>query len=194
MAIGFNATCVLPGSFQPNWRPTDELWLRSDLGITLATGVSLWADQSGKGYNVAQATGALQPAYLQSGINGLPSIKPNGTSQYLGGVSSFSSGPLTCFIVAQETDQTAVRCAVSTADGLGFLLYSDSSTTMFYRMNVGGIDVTLNAKVPHVYGLTINGASSNAYLDGVAHSGTVGVTDTSAITVGAHQGGPSLFW
>lgn len=38
-------------------------WLRGDLGITLGTGVSAWADQSGGGMNAIQATGTAQPAY-----------------------------------------------------------------------------------------------------------------------------------
>jgi hypothetical protein len=42
------------------------IWLRADMGITIATGVSQWNDQSGVGdsnRNAVQATGANQPTY-----------------------------------------------------------------------------------------------------------------------------------
>ena len=38
--------------------------------ITLATGVSSWADKSGNGRTCSQATGANQPAYVLAGQNG----------------------------------------------------------------------------------------------------------------------------
>lgn len=45
---------------------TNQLWLRADLGITVATGASDWADQSGFGRNMAQAVGTAQPAVTTS--------------------------------------------------------------------------------------------------------------------------------
>lgn len=46
------------------------LWLRADLGVTLNGGaVSAWADQSGQGNNVAQATPAVQPTFVSSDTN-----------------------------------------------------------------------------------------------------------------------------
>lgn len=38
-------------------------WVRADLGITIGTGVSAWADQSGNGHHFSQATGSAQPTY-----------------------------------------------------------------------------------------------------------------------------------
>ncbi len=48
------------------WVPTDlganlAGWWRADLGITIGTGVSAWADQSGNGRHLVQATGTDQP-------------------------------------------------------------------------------------------------------------------------------------
>ena len=52
----------------PSWVPTDasaRLWLdASDAStITIDTGVSVWADKSGGGYDAVQATPANQPTY-----------------------------------------------------------------------------------------------------------------------------------
>lgn len=40
-----------------------SIWLRRGMGITIATGVSQWNDQSGNNRHFAQATGADQPTY-----------------------------------------------------------------------------------------------------------------------------------
>lgn len=50
-------------------------WLRSDFGITIATGVSAWATQvSGIAGNATQATTAQQPVYATNGINARPKL------------------------------------------------------------------------------------------------------------------------
>jgi hypothetical protein len=59
--------------------PTDiagcEMWLRSDLGVTLSSGnVSTWKDQSGSGHDCTQGTSTRQPAYNTLTINGIPTL------------------------------------------------------------------------------------------------------------------------
>ena len=49
--------------FIPSDVPGLRMDLNGDKGITLATGVTNWADQSGYAHNAAQATTNLQPAY-----------------------------------------------------------------------------------------------------------------------------------
>jgi hypothetical protein len=61
-----------------NWSPImldPVIWLRADLGVTLATGVSSWADQSGNGYNFVQAAGGNQPEFIANGVNGKPMLR-----------------------------------------------------------------------------------------------------------------------
>lgn len=60
-------------------------WVRADLGVTLDTGVSVWADQSGKGRNYVQATAGAQPAYSGSDatLNGQASMTFDGTDDKL---------------------------------------------------------------------------------------------------------------
>jgi hypothetical protein len=70
----------MPGTATISWiknsvqiGPTDPLsiitsrsaffYLIADLGVTVVTGASLWADQSGNGNNAVQANTGLQPAY-----------------------------------------------------------------------------------------------------------------------------------
>lgn len=73
--------------------PTDPLtiitsvpwavYLVGDLGITLGTGVSAWADQSGNGNDATQATGIMQPAFNASGLNGRGTLGFDGSNDHL---------------------------------------------------------------------------------------------------------------
>lgn len=60
-------------------------WVRSDLGITIGTGVSAWADQSGNGKHYTQAVGAAQPSYsaIDATLNNRPSLTFDGVTQSL---------------------------------------------------------------------------------------------------------------
>lgn len=60
-------------------------WIRGDLGITLATGVSAWADQSGNAHHFTQATGGAQPLYTAADatLNNRPSITADGVNDTL---------------------------------------------------------------------------------------------------------------
>lgn len=96
--------------------PTDIaggiLWLRSDLGVTLAgSNVSAWADQSGQGNDAAQGTTADQPAYLASGwSNGLPSIyfdRNNTEAMDLAGMAD-SSNDYTLFCALDQRNSSTM--------------------------------------------------------------------------------------
>ena len=60
------------------WTPRQlrpALWLRSDLGVTVAAGVSSWADHGGNGYHAVQAVGSRQPEYVPSAVGLFPGIR-----------------------------------------------------------------------------------------------------------------------
>jgi hypothetical protein len=87
------------------------LFLRADVGITLATGVSAWADQSGSGNNAAQATGSKQPSVTANfNGSGLPAITGNGSQELIvSAPTGIGNGKGTAFVVCSvATDaQTA---------------------------------------------------------------------------------------
>jgi hypothetical protein len=64
-------------------------WVRADAGISASdgSGVSLWTDQSGAGYNLSQATSVNQPLYYSTTITKLVNFNPtldfDGSSHYL---------------------------------------------------------------------------------------------------------------
>jgi len=73
----------------PPFVPTDiggcVLWLRSDLGITkdASDRVSEWADQSGNGLTVSQATDTAKPVFYSNQINGHAGIYFDGVDDFL---------------------------------------------------------------------------------------------------------------
>lgn len=97
--------------FQPSQLPGLVLWLRADLGITIATGVSVWADQSGNGNNATQGTPAAQPTYFASGgANGQAYMALSGaSSQNLGGAALVGSANMTLVIVHQFSSTASAQ-------------------------------------------------------------------------------------
>lgn len=59
------------------------LWCKSDVGITIATGVSQWNDLSGSANHLIQGTAANQPAYVTTGRNGKPELRFDGSNDTL---------------------------------------------------------------------------------------------------------------
>lgn len=71
-----------------------KLWLKADVGVsTSGSNVTAWADQSGNGNNVAQATGAKQPTFNSSSANGLPTVVFRNTADMFLGNASINVVP-----------------------------------------------------------------------------------------------------
>lgn len=133
MAIGIGIGAQLGGapSFTPKSIAGIKSWVRADLGITIVTGVSAWADQSGGGINWTQANTTLQPT-IGSGINGLPTLVFDGTGDRLQAsntvANTITNSSGTVYIVCKPTSLTittatranqAHRVFTDTADYLG---------------------------------------------------------------------------
>lgn len=84
LGIGVAGVGRVPSLGAPPWTPKAlgsslAIWLRADLGITLnGSTVSAWADQSGNGHHVSQATASKQPPVTASAINGKPALRGDG--------------------------------------------------------------------------------------------------------------------
>ena len=89
------------------WTPvniTTSLWLdAADTStITIATGVSQWADKSGNGRHATQATSANQPTYISSGMNSLGLVDWDGSNDAM----TISGGTTTTLHSALSSDNT----------------------------------------------------------------------------------------
>jgi hypothetical protein len=151
-------------AFVPTQFPGCVLWLRADKGITIGTGVSAWADQSGAGLVAAQATGSQQPTYNASdaGYNGAPTLSFDSLASQVLNISGFSeSQPITAYVVGESAAMGAQN------------LFSDhvNNMTIFwggvagYAMFAGGV-VAANASASTKNAIcgVFNGASSAIYI------------------------------
>lgn len=100
--------------------PTDmaalKLWLKADsLSLNDADPVTTWADSSGLGNDVGQATAALKPLYKVNIVNGKPVVRYDGADDKLGsasvvGTTFFAASAATIWLVYnQPTAGTLAR-------------------------------------------------------------------------------------
>lgn len=156
----------LSPSFLPTTISNTSLWLRADLGTTIATGVSRWADQSGNGNDVVQATGADQPTLQSAGINGLSSLQFNGTSQFLQNLTYSITSPLTILVVAQfAATANVVEMAYSFGNGgAGYLDSSDFDQGQGFNFNTVQLNVTPSGPGnPFIGTGLVNGTETSFY-------------------------------
>ena len=62
---------------------TPYFFYSGDLGVTIGTGVSNWADQSGNSRDASQGTGGAQPGYNASELNGRGVLTFDGTDDFM---------------------------------------------------------------------------------------------------------------
>lgn len=105
---GFNAASGLPAGV--------VLDLDASKGITKdgSNKVSAWADSSSQGNNASQATGTLQPTWVDTYFNGRPAITFDGSDDYLAISNTIFSRNYTVAttVIAvwkKESDQSGIR-------------------------------------------------------------------------------------
>lgn len=183
------------------WTPKSisglQLWLRADLGITIGTGVSAWADQSGTGdanKNVTQAVAGLQPAYstANAGLNNQPALSFTGSQLLQSGVwASALPQPLTIMVVGRLT--TAGKYVCDSINGAVQCGMFDSANTLQVYAGVQRPTLLTSDGTKFVIIAYFNGNASNHYpmaytsdnYGGIG-PGTNGLT---GVTVGCYAGG-----
>src|SRR5690606_16469989 len=84
----------------------DLLWLDAS-DLTSAGALSSWADKSGAGNTVTQATSGSQPVVVLDELNGLPVVRFDGENDRLStSLSTTSPEPITYLIVAKSSATT----------------------------------------------------------------------------------------
>jgi hypothetical protein len=169
-----------------SWTPqalSPAAWYRADLGITIATGVSSWADQSGNARHATQGTGGLQPSLQASYIGGKPGVKFTG-SQYLpitlnslamnadytvwliGQYDSATSGALTTMFGAFDGAATAHTCTLYALNASSGTEWRDKTG----QYTMGGV----TANQPVLFGIISQAGASNVKYrkDNTTNSGT----------------------
>jgi len=98
-----------PAPLSPLGLPNLVAWWSSDFGVTSALGaVSLVADRSGNGYDLAQAGAGLKPTLVSSpGVHGKPVIVFDGADDYLKCAIAGLVQPITVYMAYRIISVTA---------------------------------------------------------------------------------------
>jgi hypothetical protein len=187
-------------SAAPEWSPLDisgiEMWLRSDLDVTLnGSDVSAWDDQTGNGHDATQGTGDNQLAYASSGgVNDLPYLAGAGAEAMELAVA-FPEGAKTVWYVVDFTTVSAgatlysivaTKSATPTFSETLAMDYSgyDPYIARFDFVSAGnasGIDDTVTTGLHWLVVRNGSGSISSFHLDGTlkSHSDTGALSQTS---------------
>lgn len=183
------------------FKPTDltgcALWLDAADGstITLATGVSAWADKSGAGHHLSQATGSLQPGIVSAGLGGLDFVRFDGTDDRLSAAWASQATPVTAVGVSRirSNDIYANPLGVIGDGNLGSAIaFGLDAAGTAYRQVAGtshaGSAATNN--VWYVFTNVLNGAASFARANGssIISVGNAGSATASTFNLGANSG------
>jgi hypothetical protein len=192
------------GAFSPTDISGLVVWLKADAGTfqdaaktTPATNdgdvIGAWADQSGNGNDVTQATTGNKPTLKLAIKNGRPVIRFDGAGDNLQGVLSDAlSQPFTIFAVA-ALDAVAVDA------GAGIIIDGDDVTNraVLEQQSQGGDTDTWSIYAGsfvtggvsdsnwNIWAALFNGASSEFWINGASEaSGGAGASNPDGITVG----------
>lgn len=157
--------------------PTDPLtivssvspffFLSADVGITIATGVSAWADQSGNGNNANQGSGAAQPALItaDSDFGGRNSVSGDGSNDSL--VMTWNPpapGTTNVWFFAVLLQKTWTAGEWVMAGGNTILSFAQSGSTPQMRM-LNGMTPAANGGAPIGTGVRLEALFSNSTSD-----------------------------
>lgn len=173
-----------------------ELWLRADLGTTIATGVSAWADQSGTSdpnKNAVQATGSRQPTLNASdaAYNHKATLSlAIGSVQCL--QSSTWSSPIaqafTIFLVGNDDGSSTTQWFFDCYNGVSETELLNN--TGLYSAAAGAtLFAGATSSTPKAFGVVFDGATSAMFISAktATSSGSLGTNNFGAagVAIGA---------
>lgn len=195
--FGWRTSLKKAGAFTPAQLTSLRAWFKSDVGITIATGVSQWNDQSGNANHLVQATGGAQPVVTAGAINGLPAITFDGVDDHM--VAAFAlAQPTTIFIVFSQPTWTVFDSVYDGAAVVNDMSLQQASASPGLAIRAGVAAVALNNNLPTAtFGLVTaiyNGASSELQVNNTAATtGDPGANGGAGIRLGARGDGAGGF-
>jgi len=170
-------------------------WYRGDNVVLNGSDVSTWPDNSPKGYDLVQATPALQPAYVTGVLNNQPVLRFNAAEWMRVIYGSTFTAPFTIFIVAKCT-ATSLAILIDSVSNYSYIYILPSVT----RLAIGDFvkelrDNTSTISTNFITSKIIaNGTSSAIYEDGVLKvTGNAGTISYNGLTLGAFNALSSFF-
>ena len=173
------ANMPAPGGVVPNM----QYWVKADAGVNGGATASAWADQSGNGFDVTQATIASQPTRLSNRTNFNPAIQFDGTNDQLtlpGGILGTTTyTDFNAFLVTRTNAITSSTPFFETVSGGRVTAYIPFTDNVLY-WDAGANNATQRLQEPwggtintnYIWGLTasttatVSGARQDIYRNG----------------------------
>src|SRR3990167_1687871 len=177
----WNGKDAVAASYLPSDNPTSLIaWFRTGVGITESGGfASAWADQSGNGNNLLQATGTNQPAY-SAGV-----LTFDGIDNFMATAGFTFTQPGQLSILVNMVSWTSARYMTDGDSSEDDFALQQSGSTPNVRLVAGNAASSLattqiTVGSYHVVSAMFNGASSsikvdsNSVITGTVTSGGIG--------------------
>jgi hypothetical protein len=159
--------------------------------------VTNWADSSGNGNDVLQATSANQPTYnvTDSNLNNQPSLTFDGITQLLRSANYAAAlvQPNEIFVVYKYADNIGQQMLVDGTTGGRNAIFTDTAQSRIFAGTI--ISSHTEDTNPHILEALFNGASSDTWRDGTQTTpvGDIGAQSMTGITLGAANTDVSLY-
>ncbi len=188
-----------------------QRWYQANAGVTTATGVSQWTDQSGSGVALSQATAGNQPVYNTGSnlMNFNPSITFDGSNDNLRNATGAGfitgSGGYTVYYVASNSGPTISNYTVGIGAAASLNGFNSGSAATATSKTSGGTTFVTQANawanaIPNLTRTGFTGGTQPYYLstNGGAESVTANfapnVAANAPLTVGAGPVGTANNW
>jgi len=171
-------------------------WWQADRGITLnGSVISEWADQSGLGHHLTQATLAKMPSYLATGSpTGEPMVVFDGLNNWMATAAFTLNQPEHVFfackhykpITSEAWEVTGYLCDGIPINSMAFNITKLDPDTLNTYAGASGPTISAPKETWEVIDALYNGAASKVGLNGGTHVvGDVGSGNASGFTVGS---------
>lgn len=177
-----------------------ELWVRSDVGITKdgSNFVSSWADQSGNGRDLTEATN--KPLWVDSLVNGYPALRFDGANDLLSHITEFLTAlPNHIFLILNQVSWTSTdQIFAGTRAGIWVRQQGASPTMMVFNSGSGagnGVSPSIGS-FELINTLFPSGAAAKMALNDGAYStgDATGSGETmGGIRIGSNSAGTGVF-
>jgi hypothetical protein len=180
---------AVSGPFTPLSLTSLKGWYKSDVGVTIVTGVSQWDDQSGNTNHLVQATGGSQPTVTAAAVNGLPALLFDGVDDNLSKSYGTLAQPLTVFLVVRQETWTSARTIVDGKAAAGTMMVLQTGVSPALSLNAGASVANNTNLALASFGLVtaiFNGASSVLQIQNTAETtGDPGAGTPNGLTIGS---------
>ena len=206
LAIPFRTPGGAAASFLPSDLSGLKLWLKADAGVYQDSAgttpvasdndpVGKWTDQSGTGNHYTQATSGARPSWQTNEQNSLPTVKGDGSNDYLAGNAPVTGGGNRTIFIVVKPDTTASEkywadFGNNSASGKDYRIGNAAASKFGVKVEDGNrlFTTAVSTAAYHIVTVRQSGSSTtniDAWVDGAALT----VSSTTSRTINTANNG-----